>query len=63
MTDRDKLIDLVLSDIREMRDDIVWIKTHLAERKGERRVALWVASSGGAGLATILAALARHFGL
>jgi len=55
-------IETLVRDVGEVKADIGWIKQHLAEKKGERRVALWAASVGGAGLATAFGIVLKKLG-
>lgn len=51
------------TDLHEVKGDVRWIRENLAEKKGERRVALWVASLGGAGMASLFTLMLRKLHL
>jgi hypothetical protein len=60
-------IESLVKDMGDMKTDVAWIKETLAKREGERlverRVALWVASAGGAGIVSVLSIVLKKFGL
>lgn len=60
---RDVKIELLSTDMVQVKEDVRWIRETMAERSGERRVALWVASVGGGALATAVAFVARKLGI
>jgi hypothetical protein len=59
----DALIEQLVKGQEAMQKDIEWIKTRMAEQRGERRVALWAASAGGGLLVTISGFVAKKLGL
>lgn len=56
-------IEALVNDMALVKNDVAWIKEHIAERKGERRVALAFAGSAGGVVVTIIGFIARHFKL
>lgn len=54
-------IEVLVKDMAEVKSDVAWIKEHIAERTGERRVALWLAGSGGGFVVAFVGYIARHF--
>lgn len=56
-------IEQLANDMVEVKGDVSWIKQHLAEKKGERRVAVWAAGFIGAGVMPALGFIARKLGI
>jgi len=56
-------IDNLVIDMASVKEDVAWIKGHIAERTGERRVAFWLAGSAGGVVVTAIGFIARHFKL
>jgi hypothetical protein len=46
-----------------VKSDVAWIKEHIAERTGERKVALWLAGSSGGVIVAVATFVMRHFKL
>jgi len=54
------LIEKLSADVATMQTDIAWIRETLAEKRGERRVAVYFAAAGGGVVATILTYVGKH---
>jgi hypothetical protein len=55
------LIESLSTDMAEVKASVARIENHLAEGRGERRVALWLAGSVGGFVSLVLGIIMRHF--
>lgn len=53
-------IETLSKDMALVRADVAWIRETLAEKRGERKAAVWFAATGGGVAATVLAAFAKR---
>lgn len=56
-------LDTLAADMEEVKGAVKRIETTLAERAGERRAGLWLASTASAFVGAALALVARHLGV
>jgi hypothetical protein len=52
-------IKALYEDMASVKADVQWIREHLAERRGERRVSLYLAGTGGGIVATLVTFFGR----
>lgn len=55
------MIETLSADMADVKASVARIETTLAEKRGERRIILWLAGTVGAGASALVAVIARHF--